>query len=75
MTRVTMDRLIRRKFQHDDGRLLDAIPRVEKLCAICKTTMMVSENQEARYHKCCRKFRNNEYGAHSHIEKEHGNTR
>jgi len=71
MTRQTLDRQIRTKFKHPDGRLLDSIPRKEMRCQVCMNVMMVSESQIVRYHSCCRKFRNDKWGANRHIEEFH----
>lgn len=34
-------------------------PRTKKKCAICKKDMLVAKGQIAKYHKSCRKLRNN----------------
>ena len=75
MTRATESKMIRRHFGKERGRILDAMPLEEGVCAVCHTKMFLSDGQIKKMHGCCRPFRNNEYGAQSHIEECHGNTR
>lgn len=59
------------QYRRPDGTLLQAMPRVIKLCKLCHQDMFVSEGQIAYYHGCCRKFRGDFMALRDHIEKKH----
>lgn len=73
MTRITDTKRIRKWFGVKDGRVYDSLPLNKKNCQVCSKEMLVADGSEAKYHKCCRKFRNNAQSAWNHIQENHGN--
>lgn len=62
---------IRKHFGFKDNRVYDPLPLETKECVICKKEIKVADGTTAKYHSCCRKFRNNKFDAFDHIKKYH----
>lgn len=71
MTRMTQTRAMRNFFGAKQGKRYDSLPLDKKICAVCLKDMMVADGTIAKFHGCCRPFRNNAFSAHAHIEQEH----
>jgi hypothetical protein len=73
MTKRTLTRNMRDHFgaKRPDGKPLPALPMKDGTCGVCGGPTKTADGSICKYHKCCRKYKNNRFAAQQHIREFH----